>query len=121
MDQVPAHTVVITELLSDSDTIVYSSFELLDTPAAMMSALPKATVTATVGAPLPGQSLVPITVEADGAALFVGLTTAAHGRFSENFFVMAKGKIDISFIPFGRLDIDTLRATLRVEHVRSYL
>ena len=65
--------------------------------------------------------IVPITVEADGAALFVGLTTAAHGRFSRNFFVMAKGKLEILFIPFGALDVATLNATLRVEHVRSHL
>jgi hypothetical protein len=116
--------VLITELLSaENDAIVYSSFELLATPAAMMSALPKAAVTASVGAPRAagkGQ-IVPITVEADGAALFVGLTTAAHGRFSRNFFVMAKGKLEILFIPFGALDVATLNATLRVEHVRSHL
>jgi hypothetical protein len=51
-EQAPAHTVLITELLSaENDAIVYSSFELLATPAAMMSALPKAAVTASVGAP----------------------------------------------------------------------
>ena len=118
----PTGAVLITELFSgSSNTVVYSSFELLATPAAMMGNLPKATVTVHVGEPAQDGSSVNITVNADGAALFVGLTTAAHGRFSRNFFVMKKGQTTVDFVPFGELDVATLKATLRVEHVRSYL
>ena len=120
---VPAVAVLITELLSgmSSTDVVYSSFELLATPGAMMGDLPRATVTVHVGAAASDGSAVSITVDADGAALFVGLTTAAHGRFSRNFFIMAKGQTTVDFLPFGALDLATLKATLRVEHVRSHL
>ena len=123
LDAAPAGVVLLTELLSDdaNNAVVYSSFELLATPAAMMGALPQALVTATVGTPSPDGSVVPITIEATGVALFVGLTTAAHGRFNRNFFVMPKGQTVVEFIPFGPLDAATLVATLRVEHVRSHL
>ena len=121
----PTGTVLITELLSGSNNaVVYSSFELLATPAAMMGNMPKATVTAHVASAAASRadgSSVSITVDADGAALFVGLSTAAHGRFSRNFFVMAKGQTTVDFLPFGELDLATLKATLRVEHVRSHL
>ncbi len=117
----PDQAVLITELLSADGTVQYSSFELLSTPADMLDALPKATVTATVGTPSANGSSVPVTVSTDGAALFVGLTTAAHGRFSRNFFILPQGHVSVDFIPFGILDTAMLAATLRVEHVRSYL
>ena len=123
----PNQAVLQTELLSaaaegeEAGTVMYSSFELLSTPASMLAALPKATITASVGAPAADGSSVPITLSADAAALFVGLTTAAHGRFSRNFFIVAGGEVMVEFIPFGLLDVAVLKATLRVEHVRSYL
>jgi hypothetical protein len=117
----PEQAVLMTQLEFANKSIAYSSFELLSTPAAMLAALPKSTVSAVVGAPAADGSAVPITVSADGAALFVGLTTAAHGRFSRNFFIMPKGQVSLEFIPFGTLDVVTLKATLRVDHVRSYL
>ena len=98
---------------------VYSSFELLDTPAALMPALPRAVVTFTIGVPQPDGS-VPITVTSDAVALFVGLTTAAHGRFSRNYFIALKGDTALDYLPFGVLDEATLRATTRIEHVMSY-
>ena len=117
----PDQAVLLTQLLSADGTVQYSSFELLSTPADMLDALPNATVTASVGTPSADGSSVPVTVSADGAALFVGLTTAAHGRFSRNFFIMPQGQVSVDFIPFGMLDTATLTATLRVEHVRSYI
>ena len=124
LDTAPEQAVLLTELVLDGageTSAAYSSFELLTTPAAMLAALPKAAVTVAVGTPLPDGSSVPITVSADGAALFVGLTTAAHGRFSRNFFILPKGQAILSFVPFGKLDTATLKATLRVEHVRSHV
>lgn len=117
----PNQAVLLTELSLADGTVQYSSFELLATPAAMLGALPKATVSATVGSPSGDGTSVPVTVSADGAALFVGLTTAAHGRFSRNFFIMPQGQVVVEFIAFGALDTATLKATLRVEHVRGYL
>ena len=54
------------------------------------------------------------------AALFVTLTTAANGRFSENVFVLHR-PTTIQFIPFGPLQQALLISTVRVEHVADYL
>ena len=109
-----------------AEAVVYSSFELLAIPTAMLPHMHYATVTATVGgvataATPTAAATVSISVVADAAALFVGLTTAAHGRFSENFFVMPAGTVTVEFVPFGDLDLDLLASTLRVEHVKSYV
>ena len=117
----PAGAVLLTSLESAAGETVYSSFELLAPPAAMLPALPVATVAAVVGAPAPDGASVNVTVTASDAALFVGLTTAAHGRFEPNFFVMARGQATVAFLPFGALDVATLASTLRVEHVRTYV
>eukprot|EP01047_Picozoa_sp_COSAG01_P000933 COSAG01_NODE_19_length_39011_cov_38.134968_7_plen_232_part_00 len=131
LDTHPSSAVLLTELRTVSDVdaskavTAYSSFELLSTPADMLAALPKANVSASVGDPTAfhdsAPPTVPITLRADGVALFVGLTTAANGRFSRNFFIMPEGQMSVDFIPFGNLDLPTLKTTLRVEHVRSYL
>jgi hypothetical protein len=92
----------------------------------MLPNLPYATVTASVGTKKNDDGSIPITVKTTHTALFVGLTTAAHGRFSRNFFLMSAsgafgGQATVDFVPFGELDLETLTSTLRVEHVRSYL
>ena len=51
------------------------------------------------------------------AALYVTLTTAAHGRFSDNAEMIGGSKL-VQFIPFGEL-IAGLTKTLRVEDWRS--
>lgn len=57
----------------------------------------------------------------DHAALYVTLTTQAQGRFSRNAFLMRDNKVTVTFIPFGTLDLNLLRSTIRVEHVNQYL
>jgi hypothetical protein len=62
-----------------------------------------------------------ITVSTDNTAAYVTLTTLAHGRFSDNAFLLqANQRRVISFVPFGPLDINTLKSTLRVEHAKLY-
>jgi len=118
----PERAVLLTRLLDGDGTTAYSSFELLSTPAALLHALPaEPAVAVEVGAPARDGRSVPITVTAGGTALFVGLTTAAHGRFSDNFFILPPGRRELSFLAFGPLDVAALKATLRVEHARSYL
>ena len=58
-----------------------------------------------------------------GGVLASGLSavSAAHGRFDDNFFIMPAGERVVHFLPFGQLDVEALRATLRVEHVRMYV
>jgi hypothetical protein len=52
---------------------------------------------------------------------YVVLTTLAHGRFSDNAFLLLPGNTIVTFVPFAPLDLPTLTSTLRVEHVAQYL
>ena len=54
-------------------------------------------------------------------ALYVTLTTRAHGRFSDNAFAMPPGERRLSFVPLGTPDPKGLAASLRVEHLQPYL
>jgi len=83
--------------------------------------LPEAKVSATVSAEPNADGTVDIELVTDRTALYVVLTTLAHGRFSDNAFAMTPGKGRVQFIPFGRSnDIDLLRRSLRVEHLQMY-
>ena len=48
------------------------------------------------------------------------LTTAAHGRFSDNAFEMIGGSKLVQVIPFGELDRAGLTKTLRVEDLAQH-
>ena len=65
---------------------------------------------------------VQITLDASATALYVTLTTLAHGRFSDNAFAVAPGTTTVSFIPMQKsrpVDISVLKASLRVEHLQQ--
>jgi beta-mannosidase len=122
----PAGAVLLTQLVTPGGAVAYSSFELLATPAAMAAALsPAVAVTASVGAPAPDGKSVPVVVSVagggGGAALLVTLTTGAQGRFSANAMVLPTGNTTVQFLAFGPLDVAGLKATLRVEHARTYV
>ena len=77
-----AEQVLVTQLLDEQHTEVYSSFELLATPAAMLPSLRNATVSFTIGIPAPGgikgKGTVSITLHSDAPALFVGTCVGPH-------------------------------------------
>ena len=85
--------------------------------------LPATTVTATVGKPaaaVPDQ--VRITLTAPHTAMFVVLTTAAEGRFSQNMVLVEAGKpLTIPFMSwngaFDETSLALLKSSLRVEHL----
>ena len=82
--------------------------------------LPAAVVTTAI-APSPNpDGSINITVSTSGVAAFVTLTTRAAGRFSDNAFVLVPPSAVITFLPFGPLDLSTLTASLRSEHVAMY-
>ena len=56
-----------------------------------MQELPSAAVAATIGEKR-ADGAVPITLAANATALYVVLTTRAHGRFSDNAFVLEVGR-----------------------------
>ena len=100
-----------------SGQLLAENFELL--APVWRLALPAANVTAAVGAPQADGS-VPITLTASATALFVHLTTLAQGRFSDNSLLLPPGDTVVSFLPWGPLDAELLRSSLRVEHVQLY-
>ena len=119
----PSTAILLTHLEDGSGATVYSSFELLAPPSSLLPVLPPTPkIAAVVGTPAPDGASVPVTVNASGFALFVGLTTAAQGRFSENWFILpGGGERVVQFLPFGELDVGVLSKTLRVESVRGYV
>jgi len=62
-----------------------------------------------------------ITLKSDKFAVFVTLTTRAHGRFSDNAFLMFPGTKQVQFKWFGNPDVATLSSSLRVEHAQMYI
>ncbi len=96
---------------------------LLAPPKALR--LPAATVTAKVAAAPNVDGSIDITLTSNAFALYVVLTTKAHGRFSDNAFCMpavtTPGKFNVTFLPIGKPDVATLAATLRVEHLQPHL
>jgi len=79
--------------------------------------LPKANITAVVESSEPsidGDGSFLIRVSSDVPALYVTLTTLAHGRFSEQAFLL-NTETSIRFIPFVDGQLDALKASLRVE------
>ena len=62
---------------------------------------------------------VNITCSTDGVALYVVLTTLAHGRFSDNAMLVLPPGQTVLFYPFGALDLPLLTSSLRVEHLAA--
>lgn len=86
-------------------------------------ALPAATVTAAVAAGANADGSVDVHLAASATALYVVLTTLAHGRFSDNAFAMVPGGRTVQFVPLAgeAVDVETLRLSLRVEHMQQML
>ena len=84
-------------------------------------ALPAAKVAATVAAAPAADGSIGIALDANATALYVTLTTLAHGRFSDNAFAMSPGRSSVRFLPIGALDLPLLVKSLRVEHLQEHL
>jgi len=68
--------------------------------------------------------MVGVTLTSDKTALFVWLTTAEHGRFSDNSFVLLPGEpVTVTFRSFLAAGTSSaaLEASLRVEHLQMYM
>lgn len=102
-----------------SGGVLAENFLLAEIPGNLQ--LPAATVDVSIGAPEPDGS-VPITLTSSATALYVTLTSQAQGRFSSNAFPMpGSTSVVVSYLPFYETDVETLAATLRVEHLAQYL
>eukprot|EP01061_Rhynchopus_euleeides_P004455 TRINITY_DN13708_c3_g1_i1.p1 TRINITY_DN13708_c3_g1~~TRINITY_DN13708_c3_g1_i1.p1 ORF type:complete len:381 (+),score=130.80 TRINITY_DN13708_c3_g1_i1:137-1279(+) len=68
-------------------------------------------------------SPIALALSASGTALYVHLTTTAHGRFSDNSFALSSvdGPKTVLFIPWVANQESALRYSLRWEHLNMYL
>ena len=62
-----------------------------------------------------------VEVTATKSAVYVWLSSLAHGHFEENGFAMAAGTKTVAFVPHGAANASALASTLRVEHLQPYL
>jgi len=106
---------ILTLKVEDRSENVISNNVLALTPPKNMK-LPPAKVTAEIS------DAGIVTLKSDKVALYVTLTTSAQGRFSENAFLMDVSEKKVVFMSFSEnLDVQTLRSTLRVEHLQQNL
>lgn len=116
-DENLANCVLVIEVANSSGVQASLNVVPFLPPKAMR--LPKAAVTATVGSA--DADSVEIVLSTTATALYVTLTTAAQGRFSDNAFLLEAGKPrKVFFLAWNPLDADMinlLKASLRVEHL----
>lgn len=121
-----SNCLLLLDVTRNDGTNVMSSHELLAPPSALV--LPQASVEVTGISACPGGAC--ITLSSSATALYVTLTTAAQGRFSDNAFILpvavtsrsppAAGVYTVNFTFFGYPDVALLASTLRVEHAQMY-
>jgi len=104
---------LLASVLSNDGTVLTENVVLLIKPSGLQ--LPTAKVNQVING-------TNITLSTNATALYVILTTAAPGRFSDNaFYLLPTQPKQIEFVPFGSFDSNLLAATLRVEHLQQYL
>lgn len=108
----PEATVLVATIVNASGGVVHDNLIPLASPERMMTILAKATVSFAVHG-------LQVIVSTDHLALYVVLTTAAHGRFEDNAFLLKPGSRSLAFVPFAEGQEDVLRDTLRVEHLMA--
>jgi len=108
----------VTAYGADAANLVSFNEIALTTPELMQ--LPEANVVWEVADAPNADGSIDILLSTDKAAVYVTLTTLAHGHFSDNAFAMKAGAGRLQFIPFGPLDRDLLRRSLRLEHLQQY-
>eukprot|EP00055_Hartaetosiga_balthica_P010760 m.47003 g.47003 ORF g.47003 m.47003 type:complete len:1028 (-) comp7303_c0_seq1:128-3211(-) len=114
------NTVLRITTTSSAGSVMSTNIQALAIPANM--ALQKANVQFSVSETANADGSINIVVSTDHTAMYVTLTTLAHGRFSDNAVLLAfQEQRTISFIPFEKTTPQVLAQSLRVEHVASYL
>lgn len=120
-----ATTTILIAQLTDSNTSAVFDEHIVHLTAPVNLLLSHATVVATV-APAPNaDGSVDITVSTNAVALFVTLTTAAPGRFTNNAFHLLPGKPRvIQWLPFvdgdAAADYALLVSSVRIEDMSAY-
>ena len=113
----------VTDVAS-AETLTDNLIPLL--PPANWTTLPRdATDTFAVAPAANADGSVDIALSTDKTAAYVTLTTLAQGRFTDNAFLLLPSEpTTVRYMPFwgsSASDYQTLVATLRLEHVATYL
>jgi len=108
--------IAVITVTDNTNNVVMKNVLALDVPGSMN--LQKANIKFTIKQD--GDNAM-ISITTDAVAAYVVLTTESPGRFSDNAFLLMPGTTDIEFLPFGKLDMDLLTKTLRLEHAQEYL
>jgi len=114
---------VLIGTFTDSNGALMTKHVILMTEPMNLELSPVALAVSVASAPNSDGSIdvtISRTDSSKGAALYVTLTTAANGRFSENVIIFYQ-TTTVQFIPFGPLQQTLLASTVRVEHVADYL
>ena len=87
--------------------------------------VPVADVSFTIAGSANADGTIEIAVTSDKVALWVTLTSAAHGRFSDNAFFLPATTKAVQFVPFSNSttaaeDLAALEQSLRVEDLSMY-
>lgn len=120
-------TLLIASLTENTSDVAATAFDthVVHLTAPLNLIVEHANVSATVADQPNQDGSVDISVTADAVALFVTLTTAAPGRFSDNaFLLLPAAPYPIKWIPFmpgnSTMDWELLKSTLRVEDHSVY-
>ncbi|CAE8627680.1 unnamed protein product [Polarella glacialis] len=115
----PSSMVLTSSVTSSQGSLLSHHTILLTEPKNLQ--LRSAEIACSVQDHLSTDGNVAIEVTASSPALYVTLTTLAQGRFSDNAFFLEKGSRKvIHFLPFGKLELDTLKQSLRCEDLSMY-
>lgn len=111
----------LVQSASEGGASVVSSNVLLNQTPGQLAVRPSG-LKAAVASAANADGSVDITLTGDHVAVYATMTTAAHGRFSDNAFVFQPPSVTVQFLPFDGtvLDVDLLKSTLRVEDLSSY-
>lgn len=112
--------IVIASVYDDDGAIVSSNVVTLELPQNLT--LLKASVNAVVlsNEKTEADGAIRVRVTSDVPALYVTLTTLAHGRFSDQAFLLNKERV-VEFYPFLDGQLDVLKSSLRVEDLSNNL
>ena len=112
-------------VVSERDAITPVSRNVQPFVPPLRMRLARANVTVKVGMPFGDDEVQLIVRSQGGAALYVVLTTAAEGRFSENAFLLEGGQPkSLSFVswrPLTNTVVRLLKSSIRVEHLAEYV
>jgi len=117
-------TILVAQLADASGGLAFDE-HVVHLTAPVNLAVPRAAIVAAVAAAPNADGSVDIAVSTSAVALFVTLTAAAPGRFSDNaFHLLPSAPRTISWVPFAAgdaaADYALLKASLRVEDHSAY-